>query len=134
MPGESKTGNVVLIDSCIIIDCLRGIEEIKNQLNQIPQPCINSIVEMELLIGAGNKRELRKIENELTRFNLLAFYDDIAKLSTTLIKNYYLSQNLQIADSIIAATSLIYNIPLFTHNKSDFHYIPGLLLYPTPAV
>jgi len=87
---------------------------------------------MELLQGAKNKRELAKIKKELSSFNLLAFHNEIAKLSTNLIKDYGLSHNLQIADSIIAATSLVYSIPLFTHNKRDFQYIPNLELYEIP--
>ncbi len=130
MLGEGKAGDIVLIDSCIVIDFIKGIEKIKNQVIQIPQPCINFIVEMELLVGARNKRDSAKIEKELASFNLLAFHDGIAKLATALIKAYYLSHNLQLADSIIAATALIYDIPLFTNNIKDFHYIPNLLLYP----
>ena len=89
---------------------------------------------MELLQGAKDKRELRKIEKELSSFNRLAFNDEIACLATNLIKEYVLSHSLQIADSIIAATCLIYNIPLFTHNKKDFRFIPGLEFLKTEII
>jgi predicted nucleic acid-binding protein len=121
--------DIVFIDSCILIDFLKGIEDIKNQLSQIRIPCINFIVEMELLQGAKDKRELKKIIKELNSFNRLYFQNEIAKLSTQLLKDYALSHNLQIADAIIAATCLVYNIPLFTHNKRDFKFIPNLELY-----
>ncbi|MCU0286836.1 MAG: hypothetical protein MUF15_10600 [Acidobacteria bacterium] len=62
------------------------------------------------------------------------FHNEIARLSSLLLKNYLLSHNLQIADAIIAATSLVYDIPLFTHNKKDFRYIPNLNLYEIPNV
>jgi hypothetical protein len=64
----------------------------------------------------------------------LDFHNEIARLSSLLLKNYLLSHNLQIADAIIAATSLVYDIPLFTHNKKDFRYIPNLNLYEIPNV
>ena len=121
--------DVIFIDSCIVIDFIKGIEDIKNQLSQIQTPCINFIVEMELLQGAKDKRELKKIVKELNSFNRLYFHNEIAKLSTQLLKDYALSHNLQIADAIIAATCLVYNIPLFTHNKRDFKFIPNLELY-----
>lgn len=121
--------DIVFIDSCIVIDSIKGIEDIKNQLSQIKIPCINFIVEMELLQGAKDKRELKKIVKELNAFNRLYFQNEIAKLSTQLLKDYALSHNLQIPDAIIAATCLVYNIPLFTHNKRDFKFIPDLELY-----
>lgn len=121
--------DIVFIDSCIVIDFIKGVQDIKNQLSQIKIPCINFIVEMELLQGAKDKRELRKIVKELNSFNRLYFQNEIAKLSTQLLKDYALSHNLQIPDAIIAATSLVYNIPLFTHNKRDFKFIPNLELY-----
>ena len=124
--------DIVFIDSCIVIDSIKGIEDIKNQISQIQTPCINFIVEMELVQGARDKRELKKIVKELNSFNRLDFHNDIAMLSAQLIKEYALSHNLQIADSIIAATCLVYNISLFTHNKRDFKFIPSLELYEVP--
>ena len=121
--------DVVFVDSCIVIDFIKGIEDIKNQLSQIQIPCINFIVEMELLQGAKDRRELKKILKELNSFNRLYFHNEIARLSTQLLKDYGLSHNLQIADAIIAATCLVYNIPLFTHNIRDFKFIPNLELY-----
>lgn len=56
---------IVFIDSCIVIDYIKGEEEIKKQLNRIQMPCINFIVEMELMRGAGDKRELAKIRKIL---------------------------------------------------------------------
>ena len=37
-------------------------------------------------------------------------------------------------DAIIAAACLVYDIHLFTHNKKDFKYIPGLKLYEVPGI
>ena len=84
---------------------------------------------MELMLGAKNKKELAKIRKELSSFKLLEFHNQISKLSVLLLKEYYLSHNLQIADAMIAATSLVYDIPLFTQNKKDFRYIAGLDIY-----
>lgn len=123
---------IILLDSCIVIDYIKGKKEIKNQVDQIQIPCINFIVEMELMLGASDKRELAKIRKELSAFDLLDFHNEIAKLSSILLKDYLLPHNLQIADAIIAATSLVYDIPLFTHNKKDFRYIPNLNLYGKP--
>ena len=123
--------NIVLLDSCIVIDYIKGIEAIKKQVDGIARPCINFIVEMELLRGSVNKLELKKISRELSAFHLLSFHNSIARLSTDLVKLFYLSHNLHIADAIVAATAMVYKIPLFTHNRKDFRYIPELILFGT---
>lgn len=121
--------DIVLLDSCIVIDYTKGVEEIKEQISKVRMPCINFIVEMELMQGARDKRELTRIRKDLSSFYLLAFRNEIARLSSQLLKDYFLSHHLQIADAIIAATSLVYSIPLFMHNKKDFRFIPNLEFY-----
>jgi len=49
-------------------------------------------------------------------------------LANKLIENYALSHNMGICDAIIAATCLVYDLPLWTHNKKDFKFIDGLEL------
>lgn len=48
--------DIVLLDSCIVIDRIKGVEEITEQISLIRMPCINFIVEMELMQGARDKR------------------------------------------------------------------------------
>ncbi len=121
----------VFIDSCIVIDYIKGVPNIKNEIKKIKKPCINFIVEMELMQGANNKRELQMIKKELRSFWRLPMKNDIAKLSTELIDFYSLSHGLTIPDGIIASTSLIFDIPLFTYNLKDFKFIPNIKLYDT---
>jgi predicted nucleic acid-binding protein len=68
MPGESEPVDIVLLDSCIVIDYTKGVEEIKEQISKVRMPCINFIVEMELMQGARDKRELTKIRKDLSSF------------------------------------------------------------------
>jgi predicted nucleic acid-binding protein len=119
----------VLIDSCIVIDYINGDEEIERKIKKVSKPCINFIIEMELMQGARNKRELQIIKKKLEIFWLLPMQDEIAKLSSLLIDTYSLSHNLEIPDGIIASTALIYNLPLFTHNIKDFRFIPNIEIY-----
>jgi len=39
-----------------------------------------------------------------------------------------LKYGMTVYDSIIAATCLVYDLPLWTHNKKDFKYIENLKL------
>jgi predicted nucleic acid-binding protein len=115
--------NYVLIDTCILIDYLKG----KIELNTNGK-VINSIIEMELLQGARDKRELKIIKSFLNSFQRVDINQDILNYSTELIETYSLSHNLQLADATIGATAIIYNIPLLTYNKKDFKFLPYIKL------
>jgi len=119
----------VLIDSCILIDMLRGDLKIRNKIKTIKKPYVIFIITMELLQGAVNKESLFKIKKELNNFYLLSMLDEIANLAIQLIDKYSLSHGLSIPDAIIAATSLVYKIPLYTLNTKDFKFIDGIELY-----
>jgi len=44
-------------------------------------------------------------------------------LSTKLLNKYGLSHSMSVYDSIIASTCLIYDLPLWTHNKKNFRFL-----------
>jgi predicted nucleic acid-binding protein len=48
--------------------------------------------------------------------------------ATKLIKKYAKSHNLDIPDSLIAATALVHQTTLFTYNLKDFRYITDIEL------
>ncbi|TXK99521.1 hypothetical protein BMR11_06170, partial [Methylococcaceae bacterium CS5] len=48
---------------------------------------------------------------------------DILNLSVQLINKYNLSHDMTIYDGIIAATCMVYDLPLLTHNKKDFKFL-----------
>jgi predicted nucleic acid-binding protein len=55
--------------------------------------------------------------------------EKISVLACDLIKNYRLSNGLDIPDAFIAATSIVYEIPLYTNNIKDFKFIKGIELF-----
>lgn len=119
----------VFIDSCIVIDFIKGNSIVENDLVKISKPCINFIVALELIQGARNKHELTMIKKKLKMFWMLPMHNEIANLTFQLIDLFSLSHSLQIPDGIIASTVLIYDMPLYTNNLKDFRYIPNLKLY-----
>ena len=68
------------------------------------------------------------VEKILSEFKLIDTDQDILDLSVELVNKYTLSHNMTIYDAIIAATCLIYDLPLWTHNKKDFRYLTELRL------
>jgi predicted nucleic acid-binding protein len=120
---------LILCDTCVVIDFINQnsdtLDKLKEQGNIL---CINSIIEMELIQGAHNKREMQKIIRNLNGLRRLEINQAILDLATQLQTRYLLSHHLQLPDAIIAACALIYDIPIFTYNRKHFKYIPKIKL------
>jgi len=125
----------LLCDTCVIIDFMNERSQVLNELMENETILfINSIIEMELLQGARDKKELQVIENKLQSFRLLNMQQDIFDLATEQTRNYRLSHNLALPDASISSTAIYYQIPLFTYNLKDFRFLPDIQLpeYDSP--
>ena len=112
---------MIFVDTSILIDYSKGtlsIDDIDEN-----EYYINSIVELEFLVGALHKRELQKLNRILKKFELVDVDQVVLDLSVKLVNEYALSHGMKIYDAIIAATCLIYDLPLWTHNKKDFRFL-----------
>ena len=119
----------LLCDTCVIIDFMNERSQVLNELMENETILfINSIIEMELLQGARDKKELQVIENKLQSFRLLNMQQDIFDLATEQTRNYRLSHNLALPDASISSTTIYYQIPLFTYNLKDFRFLPDIQL------
>ena len=90
---------------------------------------IPSISVMELYRGMENKKELREMERKLKQFNIIHYNDSVSEKAIELVLQFKLSHDLQIPDAIIGAMSVVYDLPLFTYNRKDFKYIPGIRMF-----
>jgi tRNA(fMet)-specific endonuclease VapC len=127
--------NLVLCDTCVIIDFVNGHDPLLQSLHD--SQCtlfFNAIIEMELLYGAHNQRELRKIQQKLNIFRRLELHQAMLDRATHFVTTYTLSHRLNPADAIIAATAVLYDLPLFTHNTKDFKYLPDVRLWQPESV
>jgi len=122
--------NYVMCDTNIFIHWFNNDPATIDKLQQIglQRIAVSVITVMELIQGVDNKEQLKQLKKKIKHYAMIDFTKEVSELSLQLIENYKLSQNLQIPDAIIAATSVIYNIPLFTYNKKDFKYISGIQL------
>ena len=121
---------IYLCDSCILIDYLRGKEDVKQKLlNDRKQGLgMSSVTYMELMVGALNKREVALIKKAFADFEIIEISEAISIKARNLIEKFSKSHNLQIPDALIAATALELDLPLSTANLKDFQYIPNLKL------
>jgi predicted nucleic acid-binding protein len=120
-----------LVDTCILIDYLRGNENVYDLFvnNQDIHISMSTVTMMELMLGALNKREVNYIQKAFKNIRIIYINEAISKMAEDLVIKYAKSHNLQIDDALIAATSIVMNIELITDNISDFQYIPNILLY-----
>jgi predicted nucleic acid-binding protein len=121
---------IYLCDSCILIDYLRGKEDVKQKLLNDRKHGLgmSAVTYMELMVGALNKREVAIIKKAFADFEIVEISEAISIKARNLIEKFSKSHNLQIPDALIAATALELDLPLSTANLKDFQYIPDLKL------
>ena len=128
--------NKIICDTDVLIDYfdsnkIRHLQTkalIDNEIG-IDDVALSAISKMELMAGEVNKVELRLLNKNIYRLNLLLINPEISSIALGLMENYNLSHGLAIPDSLIAATALHTNLKLFTYNIKDYKFIDGLNLY-----
>lgn len=127
--------NSTIVDTDILIDSGRGVSEAVNCLQNLKSSsglAISTVTQMELIVGCANKAELKTLENFLKQFYIIKIDLAVSDKAVELLRLYRLSHGLLIADSIIAATAIVWNYPFITKNQRDYRFIQGLNLLPYP--
>ncbi|UKO96073.1 type II toxin-antitoxin system VapC family toxin [Nostoc sp. UHCC 0870] len=127
--------NLTIIDTDILIDAGYGIIEAVNCLHNLQVNSgltISIVTQMELIVGCANKAELKTLENFLKQFHIIKVDQAISNKEVDLLRFYRLSHGLLIADSLIAATAIVWNYPFITKNQRDYRFIQGLNLLKYP--
>lgn len=122
---------MILCDTNILIEFYRGNPAILDVLHEVgvQDLAISVITAGELFYGAQDKRELRKIQRHLALLNQIALDADISTRFVLLLENYALSHKLSVPDALIAATAICHELPLYTLNTKDFHFLPEIRLF-----
>ena len=122
---------MVLCDTNILINFFAERSDTIESMRMIgtENVLLSAITVAELYQGMGNKKELQKMKKNIKFYDVIHIDTLISAKMTTLIHDYKLSHGLTIPDALIAATALVYKIPLFTYNTRDFIFIPDIILY-----
>lgn len=118
-----------LIDSSILIDCLRGRQPaiaFLSAQSQTARPQTHLLVAAELLAGARNKFELAQIDSFLGNFDLILPTESDGLTALTLFRQFHLSHGTDWPDTQIAATAIRLNLPVYTQNTKHFAAFPNL--------
>ncbi len=124
-----------IVDSDILIDVARGDGDAINCLLRLEKTsvlAVSAVTQLELIVGCRNKTELKDLVKFLNRYQILKITDQISDRAVDLLKQYFLSHGLLIADGLIAATALVHNEAFVSKNQRDFRFIAGLNLLPYP--
>ena len=91
---------------------------------------ISAVSYMELIQGILNKKELQQIKKFLEIFNvhILDINPEITNRAMEYVENYSLSNSMELADALIAATAIENNETLCTANGKHYKCVPDLQL------
>ena len=116
--------NKFLLDTSVIIDCLRGIKHRPQQLENLCVQghmlgcCCVNIAEIYAGVKPGEEKVTQKLINSLEYFEITR---EIAQKAGKL-KHFYQKRGitLHLADTLIAATALSQDLILITDNAKHF--------------
>ena len=121
---------IILCDSNVMIDWINNRQKAIDDLSRMEGHIAISIVtEYEIIAGAKDLTMQRHFEKLLNNYTVVLLDANISLLAINLYKKYKLSHGLDMPDSLIAATAIELELPLFTYNTKDFRYIPEIQLY-----
>lgn len=117
------------LDSTVLIDILRGSDVALKYLTAVGQQIsMSRIVVMEIIAGCKNKREVKHSLGFLSELDIkiIEIDEDISELAGKIFEKFFLKHGLGITDAFIAATALVENTKLTTHNTKHFKFIKDL--------
>lgn len=118
---------IIIIDTDILIKVYRGDVAKKKELEKLSGSVAVSIITiLKLMQGVNSKKRLIELYRQAKAFTILHINNNVSELSYKLFKKYILDHPIRIQDSLIAATTLHFDFPLFTDNKKDYEFIEEL--------
>ncbi len=117
-------GKRYLIDSNVIIDFCNGkLSHKGRQFLEAVEPEISIVTQIELFATQNISKEEHDL---LERFIAITLIHPVTADLVKTTVNIRQRHKLKLPDAIIAATAIVLNGILLSHNTSDFKNIPGL--------
>jgi predicted nucleic acid-binding protein len=119
---------MVLIDTDVLVECLRGSAAANTWLHSLAKEAfaVPGVVAMELVVGCRNQAELQQIRRFLRGCNVV--WPDASEFAQAyeLLATHRLAYGISIPDSLIAAMALARGTRLYTFNLKHFQSISRL--------
>ena len=117
----------MLLDTCVLIDLLRGKENATDFILGLPDVSQVSVITVtELLAGVRNTKERRQIEQLFAHYDVVPIDLDVAVQAGDYVKVYGKSHSVDPMDAYIAATAKVHQLELATLKLKHFPMFPDL--------
>ncbi len=114
----------MLVDTDVVIWYLKGSTKAQKLLDGLNGFEMSVVTYMELVQGMRNKHELNTLRKALNRWQVKTLFisEEISAKAMFFVEQHFLSNSVQLADALIAATASSYGLVICTAN--DKHYKP----------
>ena len=118
---------MMLLDTCIMIDVLRGKAAAFDFVSSLENaPALSAVTVTELVAGCRNAKERREIDRLLSHYAIHDINRDVASLAGDYVRRYGSSHSTDPIDALIAATAKANGLTLATLNVKHFPMFAGL--------
>ena len=118
-----------LIDSCICIDYLRGVQSAIYYLDEMRDRgwlrC-SVVTYAELLAGCRNRKEEQAVSRFISEFKVEPVTAEDSLNAIRLLKKHRLKDGLGWLDCLVACAALRLHLPIATLNEKHFQPISGI--------
>ena len=114
-----------LLDTNVLSKIFYGDAEVKQFVDDL-NAGIDTVVYIECLQGSIAKKDKELIKTSLSHLPYYSLTPDIALQAIELIDKYSASKGLFLADALIAATAICYDLILVSYNIKHFRFIKEL--------
>ncbi|MBC8230226.1 type II toxin-antitoxin system VapC family toxin [bacterium] len=118
-----------LIDSCICIDYLRGVQAAIYYLDEMRDKgwlrC-SAVTYAELLAGCRNRREEQAVSRFISRFEVEPVTAEDSLNAIRLLKKHRFKNGLGWLDCLVACAALRLHLPIATLNEKHLQPISGV--------
>ena len=119
---------MVLLDSDILIDYLRGLSAARNYFKSVDAAAISIVSVTELVSGARNDEEEAAINELFSTMHIVGVDEKIAREAGRLRRQFLRSHNVETADALIAATSILHRLQMVTLNRRHYPMLADVLV------
>jgi predicted nucleic acid-binding protein len=118
----------LIIDTDVLIWHLRGNEKARDLIHKSIPFSISVVTYIELIQGMRDKKEMNSLIKQLAKWNvdIIQINQDISTRAMIYVENYYHSSAMELADALIAATSINNSEVLLTGNEKHYKNIPNI--------
>lgn len=118
-----------LLDSDVLIDYLRGFSPAVNYFKTLGDAAAISVVSVtEIFSGARNEDEEAAMNDLFSTMIVIPVDENIAREAGRLRRRFFRSHQVETADALIAATSILHRLRLVTLNRRHYPMITNLLV------